>query len=434
MKTNFQLILLGVFIFATIIGVLIFAGILPGFRAPTGGVGGEVMLWGPFSEQDFEEAFKNFRTAHKADFTLTYVSKDSRTLEAELVDAIATGKGPDLVLLPYATAISQANKIAPIPYQSFPLLNYDQTFVPERNLYYGPDGYLALPIVVDPLVMYFNQDLLASGRLAQPPRTWVDLQTAVKNLTIADAQSNVTQSAIALGLFSNINNAKDILSLLILQAGNPIVQANESGLDVVLGDTMGYVKAPAEEALAFFNRFADPTNALYSWNSSWPEARSAFTRSNLVLYLGLASEYALIRKQNPQLNFGVALVPQLNDRLAQTFGRLIGVSVLSSTKNYSTALSVVGLLTSVEGSQPLAKLFGLPSARADLLQDIPKDSVATLFNQAAIVSRGWADPNALATGAIFKKMVEAVQVRGLTTAEAVKQAEAELANLIRNKK
>src|SRR3989338_6209001 len=201
MKTNFQLILLGVFIFATIIGVLIFAGVLPGFRAPTGGAGGEVTLWGSFSAQDFEEAFNNFRTAHKSDFTLTYVSKDSRTLEADLVDAIATGKGPDLVLLPYAIATRQANKIAPIPFKSFSLFNYDNTFIQERSLYYGQDGYLALPIVVDPLVMYFNQDLLASGRLAQPPKTWTDLQTAVKSLTVADAQSNITQSAIALGLF-----------------------------------------------------------------------------------------------------------------------------------------------------------------------------------------------------------------------------------------
>ena len=431
MKTNFQLILLGVFIFATIIGVLIFAGVLPGFRAPTGGAGGEVTLWGSFSAQDFEEAFNNFRTAHKSDFTLTYVSKDSRTLEADLVDAIATGKGPDLVLLPYAIATRQANKIAPIPFKSFSLFNYDNTFIQERNLYYGQDGYLALPIVVDPLVMYFNQDLLASGRLAQPPKTWTDLQTAVKSLTVADAQSNITQSAIALGLFSNISNAKDILSLLILQAGNPIIQISEVGATVVLGNTMGYTKAPTEEALAFFNRFADPANALYSWNSSLPEARSTFTRGNLVFYLGFASEYALLRKENPQLNFGVTLVPQLSGRSTQTFGRLLGVSVLSRAKNYSTALQVASLLASAEGGKPLSKLYGLPSARADLLSDIPKDSVATLFNQAAIISRGWSDPDAEATGAIFKKMTEAVQVRGVALGEAVKQAEAELANLIR---
>jgi multiple sugar transport system substrate-binding protein len=432
MKTNFQLILLGVFIFATIIGILIFGGVIPSpFKKPAGGVGGGVVLWGPFSEQDFDVAFNDFRKAHKGDFTLTYAGKDSRTLETDLVNAIATDKGPDLVLLPYAVAIRQADKIAPVPYKLFSLYDYDSTFVNERALYYGQEGYLSLPIVIDPLVMYFNQDLLASGRLAKPPKTWSDLQTAVKNLTIADAQSNVTQSAIALGLFSNIANAKDILSLLILQAGNPIIKVDQSDSNVVLSDSMGYPKAPADEALAFFNRFTNPANELYSWNSSLPEARTAFTRGNLVFYLGFASEYSLIRKQNPQLDFGITLVPQLRQP-TQTIGNLVGVSVLNKARN-AIAAPLVAKLLSTEGSRALSKLYGLPSAKADLLGDVPKDSVATLFNQAAIVSRNWPDPDPEKTKTIFQKMVEAVQVRGVVPSEAVRQAEAELANLIRSK-
>ena len=43
---GFQLTLVGIFIFLLVLGVLIFSGILPGFRAPQGGIGGTVTWWG----------------------------------------------------------------------------------------------------------------------------------------------------------------------------------------------------------------------------------------------------------------------------------------------------------------------------------------------------------------------------------------------------
>src|SRR6185436_13944341 len=117
--STFQLTLIGIFIFALVVGVLIFAGILPGFRPPTGGVGGTVVLWGTIPQDTFGQTFEKFRDAHKGDFTLVYEAKNPNTFDATLIDALAAGTGPDLVMMPASSMVRELNKIQPIPYESY---------------------------------------------------------------------------------------------------------------------------------------------------------------------------------------------------------------------------------------------------------------------------------------------------------------------------
>ena len=438
--STFQLTLIGLFIFFLIFGVLVFSGILPGFRPPQGGQGGTVTLWGTFAADDFDGAFESFREAHKGEFTLNYEAKDARTLSAELVEALASGAGPDLVILPQAELYAQLNKLLPLPYEAFPERNFRDAFIREAELYLGQDGIFALPTVVDPLVMFVNKDLLAAARLPQVPKTWADLQAVIKNLTIADAAGNLTQSAIALGHFQNVAHAKDILAMLMMQAGNPIVAGSEAGLGPVLRQSLGFAPgagSPTLEALAFFGRFADPANSLYSWNSAQPNSRDAFARGQLAFYLGYASEWPRLRQQNPQLNFDVAQVPQpaapsgAAASRTLTFGRLYGVSVLKGSSNPVTAWQGAGLLAGAEGTRTLSALTGLPAARNDQLGALPREPEKTVFNQAAIVSRGWWDPAPAETERIFRQLIEQIQIRRVQPAAALEQAEREMSLLFK---
>ena len=251
-------IILGLIVF---IAVLIFAGIIPGFRAPSGGAGGSVTLWGTIPEESVRALLAGFSRLHEKEFTLNYVAKNPLTIESELVEALASGEGPDLVMLPHQALWRERNKLWPFSFETVSERAFLDSFVSGANLYLDPqNGSWALPLLVDPLVLYYNADLLATGHFATPPASWDDLQTMAKALSKSDARANLSRSAIALGEVGNIPNAKDILSLLMLQTGNPVAVVNQTTgkLDFTLNP----------EAVDFYTRFADPTNSAYSWNSA----------------------------------------------------------------------------------------------------------------------------------------------------------------------
>lgn len=430
--STFQIVVLIVFGVSLLIGVLVFAGILPGFRGQSGGVGGTVIWWGTVSEEVIRPALDNFRRSNESEFRLEYVAKDSRTLESDLLEALASGLGPDLVSLPENFIVRHDNKFLPIPYESFSRRLFLDTFIRGGEIYLAPEGVLGLPLTVDPLVLYYNQDLFTSARLVAAPTVWSEIQKVVAALTEIDANRNLRRGAIALGQFQNIVHAKDILAMFIMQAGNPIVDRPSGGEGkwlVVLRDQLGFARPPAGEALTFFARFSDSANTLYSWNASQPEARLAFLRGDLAMYLGFASEADRLRQQNPQLNFDAALVPQRENYPVLTIARFSALAVARSSRNIATAVRAAYLLSAGDFAAEYSNAVSLPPARNDLLRRGHADTLLAVFYQAAIQSRAWPDPDPVASAEIFRRMFEAVQSGRTSVGEALNRGHGELAAL-----
>lgn len=422
---TFQIVLLTILGFIALVAVLIFA-----FRkTPNGGVGGTVVLWGSVPQETMDRALEDFQDQHEDEFTLTYVYQDARSLEANLVEALAAGRGPDLVIFPHTSIIKRWENILPLPYDNYPKLQFSTNFIRQSNLYLADSGILALPLYLDPLVLYYNPDLLSAARLVGPPQTWKEMEAAVKALTQVDKNNNLLASAIALGKASNIANAKDILSLLIMQAGNPIAILVDDKLNVVLNQGVGS-KNPAADALNFFNRFSNSADIFYSWNGAQPEARDAFLRGTLAMYLGYASEYNLIKRQNPQLNIEITTVPQVAKTSAVTTGRLYGISLMKGSRNQATAVKAMMLMSETAMNAMMATTLGLAPTRKDLLHAFPADPVQAIFYQSAIFSSGWLDPNIEETKKIFQRLIENAQSGAATVAETVKRAQEELQLLI----
>jgi ABC-type glycerol-3-phosphate transport system substrate-binding protein len=369
--------------------------------------------------------------AHQKEFTLVYVAKDPRRLESELLEALALGKGPDIVSMPQDLLYRQSDKLWPIPFETFPLRTFQDTFTRGSDIYVNATGVLGLPLTVDPLVLYYNQDLLANARLATVPTTWKGLGNDLKVLVKADARNNIAQAGIALGQFNNIDHAKDILVTLMLQAGNPVVDYAQTPPRAVLKEALGFAKPPAGEALNFFNLFSDPTNSLYSWNSSLTEARQSFLRGQLVMYLGYASEYAKLREQNPQLNFDVAAMPQREGSVRDVVaGNFSALSILNASRNKATALQVAYLLTGSSFAKSMSDKLLLPPVRNDLLRQAPTDPAAAVFYQSAIITRSWLDPAPAATGDIFRTLAEDTRSGKLDANQALLRANSQLEQLM----
>lgn len=397
-----QIIAISVAILLAIAALLIFAGILPGL-APAPAETGEIALWGTMPEKlaqllisDFNQRFKDIKVNYRELKPEAYIS--------ELVNALASGAGPDVFLLPQEQILKQKDKVVILDSTVYPLRAYRDNFADLAEIYARPEGIVGLPFEIDPLVLYWNKDLFRNAGLAKAPADWNEFSDAARALKTIEGQKIITAGA-AMGEFANIKNAKDILAMLVLQNGNKIMDPET--LKPVFG-LRGAVLSPGEEALLFFISFSDPKKETYTWNKSQPEALSAFAGGRLAMYLGLASDIENILTLNPHLNFDVSEVPQISGRPKTTLAKSSALAVVKQSQNIPAALTFIYDLTGFNQQELLAKnSFKAPALRTALAKP-QKDPVLTVFYQSAIRALGWLDPDPVESRAIWQEMSESV--------------------------
>lgn len=430
--SNFQIIVMCVFGFFIILAVLIFSGLIPGLKLGGGGSGvsGNVVLWGTIPSVSMNSIVEDFNLKYKP-ILVTYVEKSQWTFDRELTEALASGVGPDLIMLPRELIYRHANKVYPVSYKALSARDFKDTFVEEGEIFLGAQGILALPIRIDPMIMYFNRDLLSNAGIPLPPKTWEELLAMTPQLIEKDSSGNLVKSAVSFGEFINVNYAKDIISLLTMQAGGKIVERTATGFKSSIGESSASSLRSADEALRYYTNFSNPVLPVYSWAKSLPNSRDAFLSGSLAFYFGYASELSGIRERNPHLNFDVAKVPQTKGVSAEmTIGGIDGLAVLRSSRNAEASFQVESILTNQEYTLKLTEQTFLPPARRDILGSRPGDSYMNVFFDAALMSRGWIDPAPGETSAIFREMVESVVSGRLRINEAVTNADNQITKLL----
>jgi len=176
-----------------------------------------LVVWGFDKEEVFDEIFKNYHKLHK-NVKIEYFQKDYRNYEEELLDALASGKGPDIFPIKNTWLLKHKNKLAPMPQKMIPFKEIEEAFVDVVLKDFSSDHQIyALPLSVDSLALYWNKDLFNSAGIALPPRTWEEVEKITPRLTKIDPFGKITQSAIALGTVSNIDQASKIILTLMLR-------------------------------------------------------------------------------------------------------------------------------------------------------------------------------------------------------------------------
>jgi len=426
----FQYIIIGLFIFFIIVGAILFST----YRTDSQSAQTiNISIWGTLNAESFNSFVNSYFSDADLKYTVRYVEKNSATFDSDLVEALASGTGPDAIILPNDLIIRYANKIYTIPYAVLPEVNFKQNFIQEAELYLNSTGSIGLPFMVDPLVMYWNRDTFFSAGISTPPTTWSEVSKLTSKLTIKDESKNINRSTIALGEFRNINNAKEILAVLMMQAGGNLIKVGSDGFySSTLNNNFGLPKSPALSALEFFTNFSNPARAEYSWNRSLPSSLNMFTNGDLAIYIGFASEYLTIKNKNPNLNFDVSILPQIdNSKVYKTYGNMLGFAILKSSSKPAGAYTVISALTSSSAFPFWKNIFNTSSTRSDLLGRVDTSAIKTIFNRSAIISRGWLDPNKTASNQIFQDMVESYTTgrEGMNT--AINTASDRLNNLLK---
>lgn len=426
----FQIISIAVFIIIAVVAVLMFSGILPGYGGGLdAGKQFEITLWGTFPADLMERFLDEFQKENK-NFSIEYAQKQPENFETELINVLASGEGPDLWLLPQDLILKHKNKIQPISFETLAESDFKNIFIDEGELYldYGKQNIIALPFIIDPLVMFYNKNLFRNVGLTQPPETWAQFITASQILTVKDESGNIKQSGAALGEYSNIFYAKDILSALIFQTGNPII--SQKDLKVVLGERADVLNS-AETALRFYTEFSNPRKISYSWNKFLDSSKEFFIKGRLAMYFSYASELKEIQEKNPNLDFSVSQFPQVLDgEIKATFGKIWGIAISNQAKNKQGAFLAAKSLVAKNSLETLSQLSGLPAVRRDLLGQKISDPYLSVFYKAAVWSWAWLDPEPEATSMIFKDMIESVNRRERDANQAISDAKRQLEVLV----
>ena len=425
--SKFQIILLAVFGVFIVLGVVAFS-----LYRGSGGENVAMTVWGDIAPEDFGLLLTTSAISQDRMFSVNYVEKSTETIEAEFTEALARGTGPDLIILTQDQLWKNKAKLLAIPYTSINERDFKTAFIEEGELFLDETGIYALPLSIDPLVLYYNRDLLSNARQAQHIQYWDEIYAAATNLSKRDAAGNIVLSVMALGEARNIPHAKDIFSLLLLQAGTPITGFVNKELRSQISNSYGLLVSPGETALDFYTQFSNPTKVYFSWNRSLIDAQTHFTSGDSAYYLGFASEFRVLKNKNPILNLGISIVPQSRvSGKSITFGRLRAVAISRGASNPAIALALANKLVSREVALSLSQILSLPPVRRDLLSLKPNDAILPVFYDAALQSKGWLDPDSTATKTIFSEAIESVTSGRARAVEAINKASREIEALIK---
>ncbi len=427
--TKFQTIVIAIFVICIIAGVALFAT----YKSDNASTAlPPITVWGTFPTSIFQGVLKEINNTRATPLVVTYVEKSEASFDKEFIETLARGQGPDVILLPQDMLMRHEDKLILIPNDILTERDFKNTYVSQAELYLTPKGVLAVPFTLDPFVMYWNRDLFTNAGIATYPRFWDEFNGIAEKIDLKDVNSNIRRSAIAMGEFNNINNAREILGALLLQSGNPVTQktitdTGSTRLVSTIGNGQYAGASLSLPAVQFFTQFSNPRDPSYSWNRGLPASKSWFLSGSLATYFAPASELFDLRAKNSNIDFDVAPLPQIRiGKNRVTYGNMYGFSIVRITPNASTAFLVLQSLTAPDALTVLNKLSYLPPVRRDMLATGSTDPYQSIFYDSALISKGWLDMNSARTSKIFQNMVESISSGRADFTQAIDTAHGQL--------
>lgn len=404
----FQIVLMSVFGVLALLGLLLFATFSGNGNTATNA--GPVVIWGTLPKDAVNAGIVELALASEDFDKVTYVEKTEAEWNNDLSDALASGEGPDLVIISQEELISEAGKLSVIPFTSFPERTYVDSFLPLYELFLTEEGFYGMPLIADPLVLYYNRSILASESVPTPPTTWEAVSGIAPKISKRDDASAITRSILPFGEYGNVTNARAIISLLLLQSGAKLSERTDRGVESRMAssgqDAASFGQSPAETAVAYFSQFSDPAKTVYSWNRSLPASRDAFLAGDLALYPGFASELPYLLSANPNLDFDMTGVPQPGTAAAKVgYAKGYVVAVTKTSLNpYGAQKTALGFSLAAPGAA-IARMLGMaPAHRASLIAP-ENDRYAAVYYPEALIAHGWLSPSPDETDVVFSSMI-----------------------------
>jgi len=299
---------------------------------------------------------------------ISYSKQDIKDYRDRLITRTNNGNGPDIFRFHNSWVPMLTDFLLPLPNGAITKEEFTKNYYPVAKEDLIRNGAIyGIPLQIDTLNLYINKDLFVSSGL-KPPTTWIEFGNHARQLTVKDESNNIKTAGAAMGTYSNITHAPDIMSMLFAQNGVDLknISANSKN---------------AADALNFYSSFALPSANV--WDDTLDSSIKMFASGSLAMYFGYSWDFFTIKSMNPGLSFDIVAVPSLPGQSATTASYWVeGVS--SKTQHQKEALLFIKYLAQKEVSQKLfseqskTRNFGEPYARVDLADSL-KDTIIYPF-------------------------------------------------------
>lgn len=347
-----------------------------------GGGNGAVSIkyWGLWEPKEvMEPLIEEYQKAH-SNVKITYEMQSTTQYRERLQAAIARGEGPDVFRFHNSWLPMLKNDLAAIPNDIISINDFKKTFYPvAQNSLLLNNKFYGIPLEIDGLVLFYNQDLLTAAGFSSPPTNWDEFQNMAAKMTVKDGFGRVQTAGAAMGLASNVENFSDILGLLFYQNG---------------ADFKNFGSEQAVQALTYYTMFAQKQTGV--WDEFQDNSVVAFSQGKVGLMFA-PSWWALnIKSLAPNLNFKTAAVPQVKGGTKVSWATFWVEGVSIKSKVQREAFNFLKFLSSKESETKLftnqakgARVFGEPYSRVDLASTLSDNEfLAPVISQAPQM-RSW---------------------------------------------
>lgn len=408
-----------------LLAVLIFSGRIPGLSSKKAQeITGIVTIWGTLPEDDLNAFMQNYSTNVRT-YSLSYKEIPENQFSATLLNALASGTGPDMILAPYQLILEHRDRISPFPVESLPSDQFKNLYVDGSTILLSEKGTLALPVSIEPLMLFYNRTLLSKHGVVNPPVTWDQVIAMAPELTVLDRESNrLIENGVAFGAYNNIPSTKDLLMTLVSQLNQvPVDRQVVSGEEKyrVLANTPITDDSevfPLSTAARFYTEFSNSQKSTYSWNSLMPNAVDQFISEKLAMYVGYYGDKKNLMEKNSRLDFGVSFLPQAKGYTTSLTGmRMYGIATLKRTVNPLASFTVEGALGGSSYGPVLASIIGgLSPLRSVIASD---QTITNDVRQSVLVAKGWYDINSITSSSYVEAMINDIVNGRQTVSDAV---------------
>ena len=174
--STFQIVVMIIFSVFAVVGVGFFAT----QKGNSDSSAGPVIVWGTLDDRTMTSLIGSVLGSEGAkSVSYRYFPEDS--FDASLVEAISEGRGPDIIMLSADRILRHKEKIVTIPFESMPERSFIDAFVDGASVFRMNNGYIGLPLLVDPIIMYWNKSIFLNEGILKAPVYWDELIVFLQN-------------------------------------------------------------------------------------------------------------------------------------------------------------------------------------------------------------------------------------------------------------
>lgn len=372
-------------------------------------------------------AIINDYKAIKPNVNVSYKKRTKEQYRETLEAQIQSGQGPDIFRFHNTWTPMLKEELAPAPTSIISSSDFKGDFYTFVNLdLRGGGKIIGVPLGIDGLALYYNEDIFKAAGITKPPVTWTEFAQTAAKLTVRDTAGNIRTAGAAAGTASNVDHFTDILAVMIMQNG---------------GDLKSPIDKQSIDAVDYYTKFAIGQNRV--WDETMPASTVAFAGGNLAMYFGPSWRAIEFKNANPLLKFKTAPIPQLEGAKV-TWASYWAEGVSAKSAHQQEAWEFLKYLTSdevlikfySEAAKSPGRFFGQPYPKVAMASKLATDPIVGAYISQAPFARSFPMASRTFDNGLNDQIIKAYEDainsigRGTATKSALETAAKNIANTI----